>query len=91
MLLKLLGMIDILAGIILIFTLKVYTFISIIMIILLLIKSSLSFWKDIGSWIDSSVAFAFLISIFYSLPIFLLFILGILILQKGIFSFFGEF
>ena len=89
MLIKLFGVLDIIIGAILIFgtgldlPFKLLIFLAIIMIS----KSSLGFWKDFGSWVDLIIGFVFLLMIVISIPKFIGIILGILILQKGFFSF----
>ena len=89
MLIKLLGVLDIIIGAILIFgtgldiPIKLLIFLAIVMIT----KSSLGFWQDFGSWVDLICGFAFLLMIVVSIPKFIGIILGILIIQKGFFSF----
>ncbi|MFA4952625.1 MAG: hypothetical protein WC584_00200 [Candidatus Pacearchaeota archaeon] len=89
MLIKILGAFDIIIGAILIFgtgsdfPLRVLIFLAVIMIA----KSSLSFWQDFGSWVDLAVGFIFLLMIIISIPKFIGIILGILAIQKGFISF----
>ena len=88
MLVKILGTIDIISGLIFIllsFWLNIPKLILIIFGVLLLIKSSFGFFKDIGSWIDILSGIALIISIFFSLG-WINFIFAILMFQKGIFS-----
>jgi hypothetical protein len=88
MLIKILGITDILIGTILIFgtgidfPLNFLIFFAIIMIT----KSSLGFWKDFGSWLDLIIGFVFLLWIIIQIPLFIGIILGILVIQKGFFS-----
>jgi len=89
MLIKLFGVLDIIIGAILIFgtgldlPLKFLIFLAIVMIS----KSSLGFWQDFGSWVDLIIGFVFLLMIIISIPKFIGIILGILVVQKGFFSF----
>jgi len=89
MLVKSLGVIDILAGLILIFGAEVnlpyYAFL--IFGIILLAKSFLGLPKDFASWIDFSCGIILLLSIIITIPIVISIIFGLLIIQKGIFSF----
>jgi len=55
--------------------------------IILLIKSSIGFLKDFASWVDFLAGIVFLMSIIINIPIFIGIILGILLIQKGVFSF----
>jgi len=89
MLLKILGGIDILAALILIFKLNYLfpTFILIIFGIIILIKSSLGFLKDLPSWIDLLCGITILISLIVVIPLIISIVLGVAILQKGITSF----
>ena len=86
---KILGVLDIIVGAILIFgtgldlPLKFLIFLAIIM----MAKSSLGFWQDFGSWVDLITGFIFLLMIVISIPKFIGIILGILMIQKGFFSF----
>ncbi|MDO8623512.1 MAG: hypothetical protein Q7R52_04660 [archaeon] len=89
MLLKILGIIDILSGFMLLllgFGLNISKIVLIIFGILLLIKSSLGFFKEIGSWIDLLSGIALIIGIFLDIG-WINFIFSILMFQKGIFSF----
>ncbi len=89
MLVKFLGVIDLLAGLILIFgvwaNLPSYAFL--ILGIILLAKSFLGLPKDFASWIDLSCGIILLLSIITTIPLIISIILGLLIIQKGIFSF----
>ena len=89
MLIKIFGILDIIIGAILIFgtgsnlPFKFLIFLAIVM----MAKSSLGFWQDFGSWVDLTIGFVFLLMIIVSIPRFIGIILGILIIQKGFFSF----
>tara|TARA_B100001964_G_C14237342_1_gene603137 strand:- start:1951 stop:2325 length:375 start_codon:yes stop_codon:yes gene_type:complete len=88
MLLKVLGIFDIVAGLILILD-KSLVFSDQILItfgIILLAKSSLGLLKNLASWIDFLAGVILLLSIIINIPIAINFILGVLIIQKGIFS-----
>jgi len=90
MLLKILGAVDVLAGLILIITGIGFKFPQSILMffgIFLLIKSSLGLWKDFASWTDIICGAVILISISSKIPLFVLMFLAAVIGQKGIFSF----
>ena len=88
MLVKILGGIDFICGIILIFGIKYMpVYILVPLGIILIIKSGLGLLKDFTSWIDFLSGVCFILSIFFSVPTIICIIIGILILQKGIFSF----
>jgi len=90
MLLKVLGAVDILTGLILIifgFGSEIQKIILMICGIILLIKSLLGVLKDFASWIDFVGGLIFLFSIAVILPKIIFVIMGILIIQKGIMSF----
>jgi len=89
MLVKIFGGFDLIIGVILIFNLfeKINPKIIAGIGLLLLIKSSLGILKDFASWIDLSAGGILIISIFLSIPEIISIILGILMVQKGIFSF----
>jgi len=90
MLIKILGIIDLISGILLLFAASsgLPSIILIILGVILIAKSSLGLWKDFASWIDVLVGISFIALIFYQLNFIVRFILAILILQKGFFSFF---
>jgi len=89
MLIKILGAIDCVGGLILLFGTgtKLPLFISVIFCVLLLIKTCIGMLKDFASWIDFLCAIVFLLSCFFIVPNFILIIFGVLLLQKGAFSF----
>ena len=66
MLVKALGAIDVIAGIVLVFCLTGFLPKTVLFgfVIILLVKSSLGFWQDVGSWIDVGCALGFLIAVF---------------------------
>lgn len=86
---KFLGLIDLIAG----FVLIVGTYFSfpiqipILIGSILILKSSLDFLKNFPSWIDFLGGIIILISIFFQIPSLISIVHGILIIQKGIFSF----
>jgi len=90
MLVKILGAVDLILGGILILKslLNLSNYILLFCAIALLIKSFLGMLKNFASWIDFIGGVVFLLSIFLNLPTMICFIIGILIIQKGIFSFF---
>ena len=89
MLLKVLGGIDVIAGLILIFGTSVDfpTKFLWIMGVIFLAKSSLGFWQDFGSWVDVLGGLVFLLMILIHIPILISIIVGILLIQKGAISF----
>ena len=89
MLVKILGAIDVLAGVILIFNLTNHFSQQALLIlgIIFLAKSCLGLLKDFASWIDFLTGIFFLLSIIITFPLAISIIIGILILQKGAFSF----
>lgn len=89
MLVKVLGIIDVLAGTILIFSTWANFPKTVFLIfgIILFVKSFLGLPKDFASWVDISCGIVLLLSIFFSFPVWIGAILGLLVFQKGIFSF----
>jgi hypothetical protein len=89
MLVKILGIIDLLAGTILIFNewLNLSKIVFLIFGIILFAKSFLGFPKNFASWIDIFCGILLLLSIFFSFPIWIRAIFGLLVFQKGVFSF----
>jgi hypothetical protein len=89
MLIKFLGAIDFISGLILIFGsgIKLPTTLLMILGIILFIKASMGMLKDFASWIDLIAGIIFIASIFFVVPGIIGVISGILMLQKGIFSF----
>jgi hypothetical protein len=89
MLIQILGAIDFLSGLILIFGagMKIPSLLLIVFGIILLIKSFVGLLKDFASWIDFIAGIIFILQALFSIPPILSVIAGILILQKGIFSF----
>ena len=86
---KILGGIDVVVGLILIFGSSVDfpTRFLWIMGVILLAKSSLGFWQDFGSWVDVLGGVMFFLMILIHIPIFFSLIIGILLVQKGAVSF----
>ena len=89
MLVKILGVIDLIAGVILIFggSLNFSSQVFLIFGVVLLVKSSLGLLKDFASWIDFLCGIIFLISVIISVPEIISLVFGLLIIQKGLFSF----
>ena len=89
MLVKLLGAIDVIAGLILLFGagIDLPTNLLLFFGIVLIIKSSLGMLKDFASWIDFLSGIVFLLSVIFLIPTWINIILGVLILQKGVVSF----
>jgi len=87
MLMKIFGVIDVLAGVFLLVSLKpVFTFFAIYLIAKAVIFSLMGL--NIGSFIDFFTGIIFALSLFLVLPHFLAVIFGLLVIQKGIFSMF---
>ena len=88
MFVKILGIIDIIAGLILIFATQTDFPFQIILLlgIILITKSSLGFLQNFGSWIDFLGGIVILISLLVNLPIIIPFIHGALVIQKGFLS-----
>lgn len=88
MLVKVLGAIDILSGILFLLAIGVKPNTNILLFfgIILITKSSFGMLKDFASWIDFLSALLFILLIFTTIPKFILIIFSILLLQKGIFS-----
>jgi len=89
MLVKVLGIIDVIAGLILIFekNLNLPIYILTVFGIILIIKSFLGLPKDFASWIDLSGGLIFLLLTIITVPLLISIIIGLLIIQKGVFSF----
>lgn len=89
MLVKILGTIDVISGLILIFSIMTYIPDKIFLILglILIVKSSLGMLKDFASWVDLLTGIIFLLLMIVSIPQFVIFIFAFLIVQKGIFSF----
>jgi hypothetical protein len=89
MVIKILGGIDVIAGLILIFIGLVNYPIPLLTLvgIAMLIKASFILLKDFASWLDLIAGIILLIEIPMNVSGFIGIIIGILILQKGIFSF----
>jgi len=87
MLIKILGAIDLLAGIFILIALKpVFAFFAVYLIAKAVIFSLMGI--NVGSFIDFFAGIAFALSLLFALPHFLAVIFGILMIQKGIFSLF---
>ena len=89
MLIKILGILDLIAGLILVFGpgFNIPTIILILFVIILIVKSSMGGWDDLACLIDFLAGLAFLFLIFINIPAIILIILGILLFQKAVFSF----
>jgi len=89
MLVKILGGMDFIIGLILIFGagIKIPVSVLIALAIFLFIKATIGLLKDFASWIDLLSGIVFILSIFFSVPWIICLIAGILLIQKGIFSF----
>ena len=89
MLVKILGAIDVLSGLILILTILTEIPMSLLVFfgVALLIKSFIGLLKDFGSWIDFLTGIILILCLFVQIPLFLKVVFAILIVQKGISSF----
>jgi len=89
MLVKALGVLDFVGGLILLFGagIKVPVPILIILIVIFLIKAGIGLLKDFASWIDLVAGIVFILMIFFPVYWVVCFISGILLIQKGIVSF----
>ena len=88
--LKVLGAIDFVAGLILIFMgsgVSSPHAVLIFFAVVLLLKSLLGMLRDFASWIDFLSGAFFWLSVLITIPGIILIVLGILECQKGIFSF----
>ena len=88
MIVKILGVLDLIAGTFILFNLSQTLPIKIILIlgIIIALKSSLGQLKNIASWIDLCAGIFILLGILIYFPFFLRIIVSVLILQKGIIS-----
>ncbi|VVB82553.1 Uncharacterised protein [uncultured archaeon] len=89
MLIKVLGVIDFIAGLLLIFGAgtKLPWLLLLFFGVGLLLKSTLGKLKDFASWIDFLCGINLILLLIFSVPVWISIILGILLVQKGIFSF----
>lgn len=91
MLIQILGAVDVIAGLMLMFSFasipsQVFYFFG----VLLIAKSLLGMLRDFASWVDALSGAVLLLSIIVSIPKFIGILFGILLLQKALFSFVGE-
>lgn len=88
MLIKFLGIIDLLAGAVLIFGAYINFPMQIPMLLgsILILKSTLGFLKNFASWVDFLSGIVILLSIIIQIPSIISIVHGILIIQKGLFS-----
>lgn len=86
MLIKCLGMFDLIAGVILLLDLHIFWRLFFVLGMILILKSSLGMLKDFASWIDFLSGLVLLGSIFLKIAPVIKIILGIAIIQKGLFS-----
>ncbi|MGD9276194.1 MAG: hypothetical protein PVJ67_03405 [Candidatus Pacearchaeota archaeon] len=89
MLVKILGGIDLIAGIIMMFN-RLVSFPNEVLIfigIVLIVKASFGLFKNFASGIDLFAGIIILFLIFFSVPIWINIIAGVLLIQKGLMSF----
>ena len=84
-----LGIFDLLAGFFLIFgnQLDLSKYILIVFGAIMIVKASLGILKDFASWVDFCAGLALITSSIIILPWGIGLILGLIVIQKGIFSF----
>jgi hypothetical protein len=89
MLVKILGAVDLIIGIILMFSsgLKIASSISIILAVFLFIKAGTGLFKGFASWIDLFAGVVFVLLVFFPVYWAVCMVAGILLIQKGIVSF----
>ena len=90
MLVKVFGAVDLIIGMMIVFLsyLNLPSNVLISFSIIAFTKSSFGMLRDFGSWIDFSAGILLGIAILINIPLFLSLVVGILVLQKGVFSFF---
>lgn len=88
MLVKILGIIDIIAAAMLIFSQNhiISTTFFVAFGTIMILKSMAGLFRNLGSWIDLIGGFSLILSVFFILPWIMLIICGVLVLQKGIIS-----
>jgi hypothetical protein len=89
MLVKILGGIDLIGGLILIVagSMKLPLFILLAFAAILIIKAIIGGFRDFAGWIDITASILFVLSIFFQIPWVICLIGGILLIQKGAVSF----
>ncbi len=89
MLVKILGVVDLIIGLILIFgsSAKLPYLMLLIIAIILFTKAGIGLLRDFASWIDLVTGLIFILLIFFTVSGVICIIAGILIIQKGIISF----
>jgi len=89
MLVKVLGAIDFIVGLILIFGSEVKIPISLLIVlaVFLFVKAGIGLLKDFASWIDLIAGIIFILLIFFPVYWVICLIVGVALIQKGIFSF----
>ena len=89
MLVKVLGIIDFVGGLILLFSRGIEMPVPVLVAaaLVFLIKAGIGLLKDFASWIDLIAGITFVLLIFFPLPLVICIIAGILLIQKGVVSF----
>lgn len=90
MILKILGLIDLISAVILlmmIFGMKVFASFILFCAVLLLLKGMFVFSGDVLSWIDLLSGIIFIISLFFNVFTFLIWFCALLLFAKGFVSF----
>jgi hypothetical protein len=89
MLVRVLGIIDFIIGLILIFgnNAELPYLMLLIIAIILFVKSGIGLLRDFASWIDLIAGIIFILRIFFPVSGIICIISGILLIQKGIISF----
>ena len=89
MLVKVFGLVDLIIGTVLVFLIYLNPSANILISfsIIAFTKSSFGMLRDFGSWIDFSAGILLGLTIIMQIPLLISAIIGILVLQKGVFSF----
>jgi hypothetical protein len=89
MLVKVLGVIDFIGGLILLFSagVKIPVPVLVVLAVIFLIKAGIGLLKDFASWIDLIAGIIFILMMFFPVYWIVCIIAGILLIQKGIVSF----
>lgn len=90
MLVKVLGALDLIGGLFLLLGTEISSLFILLLIlgVVFLIKAGIGLLKDFASWIDLFGGAIFILLMFFHVPLIICIISGLLLIQKGIFSFF---
>ncbi len=89
MLIKILGVVDLIIGLILIFlgNTKLHYLFLLVLAVILILKAVMGSLQGFASWTDLFGGIIFVLLIFFSIPWIICLIVGILLIQKGVVSF----